>query len=45
MKCPICGGEMQEGFLGSGHENCMDTAAGKNKTATEHKGSGAIGKK
>ena len=25
--------------------DCMDTAAGKNKTATEHTGSGAIGKK
>lgn len=44
MKCPICGGEMQEGFLGSGHE-IVWTAAGKNKTATEHKGSGAVGKK
>ena len=41
MKCPICGGEMQEGILGSS----MDTAGGKNKAAAEHKGSGAIGKK
>ena len=44
MKCPICGGEMQEGFLGSIHEIVWTPQPGK-ITATEHKGSGAIGKK
>ena len=45
MKCPICGGVNAGGLPWECYGYCMDTAAGKNKEATEHKGSGAVGKK
>lgn len=38
MKCPICGGEMQEGFLGSGYEIVWTPQPGKIKQPRNTKG-------
>ena len=38
MKCPICGGEMQEGFLGSSSEIVWTPKAGKIKKPRNTKG-------
>ena len=38
MKCPICGGEMQEGFLGSSSEIVWTPQAGKIKPPRNTKG-------
>ena len=38
MKCPICGGEMQEGFLGSIHEIVWTPQPGKIKQPRNTKG-------
>ena len=38
MKCPICGGEMQEGFLGSGREIVWTPQTGKIKPPRNTKG-------
>ena len=38
MKCPICGGEMQEGFLGSVHEIVWTPQPGKIKQPRNTKG-------